>query len=318
MYRVTEYAGPAPVVNTEVVEARRPFEVHDESRAGPPPGGEILSGSVQNRQFFWDLTTGGAVQFGLMRSPGIETHDVSLGILRDAARRGRVRELGRLSLLGRSCTRFSYFQFRPAPLSPPTRREHVDPCVTDDGILLREDWMAVGKLARVREAVEVDTAPRFDDSRFFIGRTPEAGAAASAFASQQAVQEGKAPNGTVLRSRLPAGFTVDRRATVAGSGSGGGRPHTAYVESYLHDSEAAILEQGSVSGTDPPWLTDQGQKVPAGRFGQGRLLMFVDEVELRAWNPAKGPAGRVEFVRIDAPSADLAVYLLRTLSAHRP
>ena len=314
VYRVTAYSGPTPAVSTDVVEARRPFEAHVVSRAGPPPGGDIQSGSVQNRQFFWNLTTGGQVQFGVMRGPGIETHDISLGILREAARRGRVKEVGRRTVLGRSCTTFSYFQFRPAPLGLPTRREHVDPCVTDDGILLREDWTLVGKLARVREAVEVDGAPRFDDATFFIGRTPEAGGAASLVTSQQAVQEGKVPGGTVLRPRLPTGFALDRLATVASSGGGGGPSHTSYVESYVRGSEAASVEQGAVSGGDPPWVVDEGQKVDAGRFARGRLLFFVDEVELRAWKSPKGPTGRVEFARVDAPSADIALYLLRTLS----
>jgi hypothetical protein len=314
VYRVTETTGPTPVVTTEVLDVRRPFEAREEERQGPLPGGDIQSGSVQNRDYFWELT-GDQPEFGLRREPGVETRDASLDALRDAVRRHLAVDRGGGTVLGHACRRFSYLQFRPPPLSAPNHDEHIESCVSAEGIVLDEVWTLKGRVARTREAVELDTSPRFGPDVFFLGRLPDASSATgSLVASQTAVADGKLPSRGFLRPRLPEGFAVDRQATV--TKVAGGNPVQYFAASYVRGSEVVVVLQGvtAAGGGALPWGVKEGQAVTVPRMPQARLVEFIDVVELRMWRPAANKDEGIEYFRVDAPSADLALYFGGTLS----
>jgi len=319
VYAISDLVGPGPEIHTEVLAVRRPFDERLEDRAGPPPGGEIRGGRVENRDLFWNLTEGGQPQFGVRRRPALQTHGVSSEVLTEAVRDGRAKRLGNRVVLGHPCTVFSYFAARPFALSPPTRVEHLDDCVSSDGVLLREEWTLQGRTVRVTEAVDLDTSPQFSADTFFIGRQPDTSSQAAALISrEQAVLEGQVPKGAVLRPRLPPGFALDRQATVLTSGSGGPGSQS-FIESFVRGAQAAVVERGVTGGRDPPWHTEEGDVTRVGGFDQARLVFFVDEVEVRAWQTSHGAGGvsSTRYVRIAAPYTDMALYMASTLAVQK-
>jgi hypothetical protein len=301
VYRVDDVAGSSPLVSTERVEVRRPFDSRVEQWEGPPPGTAMRSANVSNRDALWTLDENGAVSFAVRRVPAVGSRGVSRAALDAAARSGNARVAGRETILGRACTRFVYREpYKPA--EPATPKERAESCVTSDGLLLKEAWTFAGKLARVVEAVEIAAPADLPDERFFVGQPlPETEVSRLASANL-VVDEGSAPAGH-LTARLPRGFVSSRKATASQPGAVGA-PGQTFSQSYVRGTELVVVDQ-SVPPSSPAWDPREGDPIKLGTRG-GRIVFYADRVEVRM------RTGTVD-ARVTAPTRELAVYVARTL-----
>jgi hypothetical protein len=305
VYRLTETAGQEPLIQTEVLEVNRPFQARTETRQGAPPGGEILTAAITNREFFWTLRAGSEVSVGLRRAPGMAHRDISVRVLREAVKAGRARYLGGGRELGRSCLRFVWGDMRPSAIVPPKAHERVESCVSMDGILLREEWYLQDRLVVTRRAVEVDTAPTLDPAHFKEGDTPDPASSASQLASStQVFTENRKLETQPPQPSIPAGFAPDRKGTLFDSAGGQGIPRNSYFESFVRGVDVITVEQGSLQSARPPWTDTEGLPLSRRSIGQGRIVFFADHIEMRYWRRPSNE--KTDYVRIQAPSSDLA------------
>jgi len=311
VYEVRETAGAEPVVTTEVVEVRRPFDARVETWAGPRGSGDLLALTVTNREHLWHIQQGGKVEFGIVRQPGTAHRDASLVALRDAVEGGAAKESGRSRFLGRDCVRFVYRDTRPSPLSTATATDRVESCVTPDGIALREEWTFRDRVVLTWQAVEVDTSPRLTNASFLMDRTPGSsrdGESPSQPPTGQAVERGNRLGTAVADPRLPEGFVRDRGATLFDSGTGGTAPREAFFESFRRRHEVVVVEQGRTAADGPPWSDAEGSDLDVAEFASSRVVYFQDRVELRMVLEEPDAEGRLRFVIVRAPSLALARY----------
>lgn len=314
VYGIEDMAGERPSYRTEVVEVRRPYDGRLENRSGLPPGGEITSGKISNREFGWQLDDGGDLQFGLRRPSGGPTRDVSYASLRDAADADVIVTGGRGEALGRDCTWFVFEDPFPEPLAPPTEDSRVEACVDPAGVVLREAWTIHDKVARVIEAVSfVGTPPPTE--RFLEGKVPEGKdvtqpEALDVVRSQVVVGDdvgGRRPN---LVVREPSGWEQDRDAQVVQASATGGATQFASL-TYLRDRELVVVEIGLRPSYDPTWEWTEGRTIEVAGVTKSRVMFFGDHVELRVLRDEG-------FARINAPTRAIAVAFAEGLEQRRP
>jgi hypothetical protein len=309
VYRVEERTTRTPRISTEVLEVRRPYGARVELRPGKPPGGRITTGNVSSREFFWQLDDGGALQFGVRRVPMGPLRDASYTALRDAAAHRVIDAVGTSEVLGRRCVWFAFSQPAPQPLAPPTEGSRVESCVTPSGIVLLETWHLGGRTARIVQAVRLRTAAPAK-TRFLEGRRPESEPLSQpetlsllrgAFVVSEDAQV-DAP----IEVRAPRGWRSDRHAVAAQSLGGTSRATQIVIDSYLRGPELVVVERGAHPSMQPSWPVEEGAHIDLGSLGEGRLVSYVDRVELRA-------VGNLGFVRVTAPSRRVALDFVRGL-----
>jgi hypothetical protein len=304
VYRVEDSAGPETRILTSVVAVRRPYEARLESREGPPPGGNVLSATVTNRNHQFALSGGDQEDYGFEVSPATAPQTYAVGALRAGVEAGVAADSGEDVVLGERCTRFVYLKGGTEPLAPANDSQRVESCVTGDGILLREAVTLGGRRVRLAEAVTVERSAAFPPETFFTGRKPVRG---SPFSAQQIVAEGKAPGDVkLLLSAVPPGFHLDRRVTVQRSGGPGSPPRLFYNEAFLGGPELVVTEQFVQQGVGPPWPAEEGTPQDLGGRRTGRLVIHAGSVEVRLEK-------RGTHARVFAPRLDLALYCARSM-----
>lgn len=309
VYEVEERTVGKATQATWVLEVRRPYDARLETRARRPPGGDVVTGQVTNRDFLWQLDRDGALRFGVRRSPGIPVRDGSYAALTEAADRGVIESHGGGSYVGRECTWFAYRDPFPQFLRQPNRDSRVEACVDGAGIMLREVWTIGGRGVRSIEAVEVvDSAP--PSSRFLIGKDPSKvevlqPEAEKLLRSQFAVSEGGERDPSV-GFRAPRGWKRDRRSVVA-TGLGTSTATQALVETYLRDGELAVVERSVDKSHKPTWSGTEGDRVDAGPIGNGRMVFFPDHIEVRV-------SGSYGYARVTAVTFESVLAFARRLS----
>lgn len=312
VYRVEDRSRPQVRVTTEVVEVGRPYDGRLETRSGRPPGGEITSGQVTNRDYFWQLGEQGVPHFGVRRIPAGPARDVSYGALLDAVRGGVVDALGAGRIAGRRCTWFASGEPGPQRLEPATAEGRIESCVDRSGMLLSEVWVFGGKAARIVEAVSVSTrvpSPRrFLNGKDLRSETLQRPDALRLIQGQFVVDE-DADVDLPTAIRAPRGWRRDRRA-IASTASGGGRATQFLSETFVSDGQLVVVERGTHPALRPGWPVDEGGRIDLGTLGAGRVVYYADRVELRL-------IGNLGFVRVAAPSQRLAVEFARGLRAIR-
>ena len=303
VYGVEDRAGQRPTYRTEVVEVRRPYGGRLENRSGRPPGGEITSGKISNREFGWQLDDGGDLQFGLRRPSGGPTRDVSYAALHDAADAGVIVVGGRGEALGRNCTWFAFEDPFPEPLAPPTEDSRLESCVDPAGVVLREVWTIHDKVARIVEAVDFE-AHRPPASRFLEGQVPEAKDvtqpdALDVVRSQVVVGDDVGGRRPELAVTPPSGWERDRDAQVVQASATGRATQFASL-TYLRDHELVVVEIGLRASYEPTWQWTEGGSIEVDGAMTSRVLYFGDHVELRVLRDEG-------FARINAPTREIAV-----------
>lgn len=311
VYSIVDRAVAKPHTRTQVVEVRRPYDARVEERAGSPPGQDVTSGQVSNREFSWQLEEGGRPQFGWRRPPGGAGRDISYGALRDAERAGVIDAVGQGVALGRRCTWFASENPFPQVLAPPTRASRVETCVDAAGVMLEEAWFVGGRLARTIEASSVRIG-RPDPERFFEGVKPSTRnvsqpEAMGLLSAQYVVADDVDVRAPRLRFTAPAGWRLDRRSAVVEATPVGGQPSERLAVSYRMGSTLVVVELALQPDLQPSWPSTEGEKVAVGD-NDGRLAYYSDRVELRMLT---GPSG---FARVIAPDRALATAFARRVS----
>lgn len=322
VYRIEDRSGDDSVVSAEVVEVRRPYGSRIERREGSR--GSIRSGQVTSRRHLWQLEERGRLRFGVLRPPGGPARDASYTVLREASRAGIADAVGSDVVLGHSCSWFAYRGPAPDPLAPPTKDDRVEACVDAAGVVLREVWTIGGRLARVIEAVDLtEQVPK--KSRFLEGKDPATQNVAEPEAGElirTSTLVADVPHGReVLPLRLtpPTGWRADRTAVVATTPGGSSQPIQFLAEAYVRDGHVrggagdadglVVVEISSSPRFAPPWATDEGSRINIGA-GEGRLVYFVDHVEIRLLSA-------IGFARVKAPSRAIAFEFVRGLQPAR-
>ncbi len=307
VYRLEDRTTRPARFATEVLEVRRPYDGRLETHAGTTPTGQISTGQVTNRNAFWQLSVGGDLQFGIRRMPGGPVRDSSYAVLREAARAKTAVALGAGSVLGRQCGWFAFGNPTPNRLIRPNSQSRVEACVDPAGIMLLEVWHVRGVVARIVEAVSVST--KRPARRVFLYdkdplkekvRQPDA----VKLLRQQFVVDDDAKVKSPIEVRAPKGWRVDRSAVA--SQSTGSAVTQVVAESYRRGNEIVVVERGVHPSLRPTWPVDEGDPIDLGRLGDGRVVYFLDRVELRL-------VGEAGLVRIAAPSLRVALSFARRL-----
>jgi hypothetical protein len=275
--------------------------VRVEHRDGAPPGGAVVSGSVVNRTERVTLPEGFKA-FATPLTLALEPQVFSRPALSAAVAAGVAEERGGRSVLGQRCTTYLYRHSGSEALRPGDAQEHVESCVTPDGIMLREAVSVAGRQVRVAEATAVDRAPRFGPDEF---ATP--GEIAATVSATERVTEGR-PSGAALHATAPAGLRRDRQLTDARQ-EGDAPLMPFYLDSFTGGGEFAVVQQLMLRQTAiSPWSADGGSRVALGDGRSGDVLYHTGFVEVQT------TVGGFP-VRVLASRLELALRMAGTLRA---
>lgn len=309
VYRIEDASGSSTAVKTEVLEVVRPYNARADLRAGTSSQGRVESGRISNREYLWNLDRSGNVTVAFRRAPDGAIRQASATSLHDAVLAGLAEPRGLETRVGRRCNVFAFARPAPQPLAAPTRDEFVEICLTPDGMVLSESWVFRGRKARASSAVSISLAES-EPLRFFVGQEPPTTEAGRLLGGSVVVQDDATPPVVAAEFNPPSGFLLDRKAIVSYQ-SGQDRGRQSLVETYLSDDVLAVVERATVAGGSVPWEPSQGKGIEAGPLGKGRIVYFVDRVEVRF-------TGDWGFARVSAPSRELALRLAGRLSAASP
>lgn len=297
-YKVDDTAGPTPQVSTDIIQVALPWNGVLEHREGPPPGGTVLSSTVQNQRFSFNAAQG-STGFATRRIPGLLTTLPSREVLELAEANGLIDRGGVATIVGESCTGWKYHSVN-RPLAKPTAEEGVDACVTDDGIALREAITLRGKVVRVAEAVRIERNPPVTAETFLTNRDPGAGGDTALLETEQQVTEEHQSGRDIVKVTAPQGFQVTRQVTVLRQPGPSAPPISLYVQAFEAGTELVTTEQVTLGA--PTWSADEGTPVELGGKRKGRVVYRTGWAEIRV--SIKGKSIRVMASR---PAVALAV-----------
>jgi hypothetical protein len=305
VYRIEDTAGPQTQVSTDVVQVAEPWNGLLEHRDGPPPGTTVLSSTVQNQRFTFN-TAQTSTGFATRRIPGALTTAPSPEALEAAAAAGLIERSGDATVAGEPCTRWTY-KASNAVLAKGTPDEHVESCVTADGVSLREAITLRGRVVRVAEAVQVDRNPPVTADTFQTGRDPSTGGGTALLESEQQVTEGARSGKAIVQPGVPEGFRVTGQVTVDRQAGENSPPIKLYVQAFESGVDLVTTEQVTTPGS-PPWSVTEGQSVDLGDKRTGRIVYRTGWAEVRVTLGDKS-------VRVSSPRPALALAVARTLKA---
>ncbi|HVS41559.1 MAG TPA: hypothetical protein VMU20_04760 [Candidatus Dormibacteraeota bacterium] len=296
VYRVDDTAGPQHLVQTDVVEVQRPDRLRVEHRDGPPPGGAVRSGSIVDRSREVTLPEG-LVGFATPLTVALDTDLVDAPALRAAADAGRAQQHEQAVVHGERCTVYVYRHSGTEALAAADGADHVESCVTADGVLARQVITVAGRRARVAELTAVDRSPHF---RFDEFATP--GDVSPAASATERVIEGR-PQEKVVHGLAPAGFRLDRELT--DTRQEGDAPLLPYfVQSYAGGGEFVVVQQLMLrENAYPPWSASGATRED---LGEGRSADevyhtgYVEEQMMLDGYPVRVLASRPELARYAA------------------
>jgi len=303
VYRVDDTAGPQLQVSTDVIQVAEPWNGLLEHRDGPPPGTTVLSSTAQNQRFTINASQG-STGFATRRIPGALTTAPSPEVLEAAAAAGLIERSGDSTVAGQPCTRWTYKAANQV-LARGTADEHVEACVTADGVPLREAITLRGRLVRVSEAIQVDRNPPVTPDTFQTARDPGAQGDKALLETEQQVTEGRRTGKAIVQVTAPQGFRVTRQVTVNRQAGEGSPPITLYIQAFEQGSDLVTTEQVTTPGS-PPWPADEGQPVDLGGRRTGRIVYRTGWAEVRVAIGEKS-------VRVTSPRPALALAVAKTL-----
>ncbi|HEX6492720.1 MAG TPA: hypothetical protein VF112_04370 [Candidatus Dormibacteraeota bacterium] len=297
VYRVDDTAGPQHLVQTDVVEVQRPDRLRVEHRDGPPPGGTVRSGSVVNRARAVTLPEG-VVGFATPLTIALDTDVADMPALRAAADAGRAQQHEQAVVHGERCTVYVYRHSGTEALAAGDGVDHVESCVTADGILAREMITVGGRRARVAELSALDRSPHFPFDEF---ATP--GDVAPASSATERLIDGRPSGEKLVRGRAPTGLRLDRELT--DTRQEGDAPLLPYfVQSFSGGGEFVVVQQLMLrENAYPPWSAS----APVHEdLGDGRTANevyhtgYVEEQMVLDGYPVRVLASRPELARYAA------------------
>jgi hypothetical protein len=170
-YRVEGHGGDEPVVTSDRLWVRRPWDSRLEVYAGDRPEGRPDAVQVAS---FGGFRAQGAdeAEVVVASPPGPAASDVRIaGALERALEDGRVELRERRRVLGRTCQVVrSATALATGDLRLPTGPDdHADTCVDARGLVLEEVLVSEGDVLLRRIATEVEIEPDLDDVSFEVG-----------------------------------------------------------------------------------------------------------------------------------------------------
>ena len=300
-YRVDDRAGTQPQVETDVVTVHRPGDVRVEHWTGAPPGVALMSGTVIDGRS--DLTLpDDARSYATPLTIAFTPELYSADALNAAVDAGKAEALGDDAVLGQTCTRYSYRHAGIEPLAKADDRDHVESCVTRDGILLREMVTVAGREVRSARAVSLDRKLAAPADYFAVGE----GEPSADVQATRRVIEGPPSDQQLVEAPAPHGFHEDRRLTDTRQEIDGPLL-PLYLESFVGGSELVVSEQYLYrSQNSLPWSTAGGSSVPLGPGRSGQVLYHTGAVEVQTIVDGFP-------VRVLAPRLQLARYVAGAL-----
>jgi len=164
VYRVEDGTQTPHEITTQILDVRRPLYAALLTRSGPPPGGDLTSGSVEQGGYTQISSSEGAIKAQQLQ-PDIATApgaDLRLEPALDlAVAAGQLQRSGTSHVLGRACTEYkSYDPLDSSNWKLPAPDGDVTSCVDAQGHLLSDVWLIHDKLVRSRTAVSFVTNPK--------------------------------------------------------------------------------------------------------------------------------------------------------------
>lgn len=303
VYRVEDTAGDERRISTDVIQVALPWNGLLEHRDGPPPGGEVLTSTVQNQRFTFN-TAQGSTGFATRRIPGVLTTTPSPEVLETAEKAGLVERLGDATVAGEPCTRWGY-RGTDKVLARGTPEERVEACITGDGIPLREAVTLRTRLVRVAEAVQVDRNPPVTPDTFLTARDPGTEGDKGLLETEQQVTEEKQSGDGVVEATAPKGFRASRAVTVLRQAGAGSPPISLYLQAFESGPDLVVTEQVMTPGS-PPWSADEGTAVDVGDKRTAKVVYRAGWAEVRVSVGGKS-------VRVTSTRPAVAVAVAKTL-----
>lgn len=299
LYRVEDRAGGGTSVSTEELWVRRPFEGRMEVRRGAPPGTMVVTTTIT--QFARELKQAGGTEDLLV---AVEPQPPPGDLRLDQPTLDAALASGLLTfqdeereVTGRTC-----HVYRTPTRSPGGEEEGDarDLCVDRAGLVLAEDIVIEGRVARRREAVEVDIDPGLDDSLFEItAELPglQAGTGnitevtpASRVPDAVSYELPEGPEGFSRRGRFafsPASSTLETLAEVSPVRLVG------ILEVWTDGADYVAVWNGGADNEDDPFRDDpRARSVDLGAPGKGELVVTL------AGSEARADLGEGRFVRV--------------------
>jgi len=177
--------------------------------------------------------------------PGPPSGDYHLdAVLPDLLHRHLAVRLGPRTVAGQACVDYRTGGPLGDAFSAPTADEHADLCVTDDGILLREDWWRNGGSLRSTVATSLERGP-VDSSLFTV---PDAQPVDSTFVPDrvQPFSIRQLPHDTArfwLAAHPPWHLQLTRRYRAQANLSGAGSGAVTTLDVYQHGDVAVVVSQ---------------------------------------------------------------------------
>lgn len=277
-YRVEGYGGDEPVVTSDRLWVRRPFESRLEVYDGPDPSGRpsaVQVGSLGGFRAEGDRRE--AVVVAAL--PGPPASDVRVApALADALDRGRAQLVEWRTVLGRRCHVVrSAAPFASAELAVPARDgDHTDTCIDARGLVLEELVLDGGRPLLRRIAIDVDEAPDLDGVSFETGeRTLEVDEGGGFVAE---TEPGSRVPGRFFEASAPPGFRwVGRFAVVPPQperftdATRRAERVTLISDVFVDGTDVVVLDQGGTLGAVDPFPDLDGVVVDVGGFGRASL-----------------------------------------------
>ncbi len=240
----------APIVNTEKVWVRRPFQSRIETWTGKPPGKQRLD---YRQSIFGTLTSVSprAAPLNVAISPSLATGDLRIDIaLRDAVRRHVVVVRERRRVYGRECQ--VYRAGGPITAGDLVAYSskgdtYTDICVERHGIVLEEWWISKGKLLRRRAATSLHLGGALSSSLFRID-VPE-GDPAQRGAITRVPEDATASLWTLPAA--PEGFrslgryVVARPTSSSNAFGGDSLPTVSTTDAFVRGPDLVVIDQNA-------------------------------------------------------------------------
>lgn len=235
--------------------------------------------------------------------PGPDAHlDVALPV---ALRQHLVERAASGTVLGKPCT--VWRSLRPldgADFAPPTATEHTTSCVSDDGVVLRDDWQQRGSRLRAREAVGFGSAPRLTDGELLGGQPTPLPAELASYSITPSTEAELTRLIPVPDPAPPAGLHSDRAVAVLEVDHSSGTARITQEGAVLtwvgHGHLVQARWRRALLGAPLPAPTT-GAAVALGRLGSGRLTPLLTGLQVEVL----GPGGLLLTVKSDLPEDQL-------------
>ena len=286
-YRIATVDGPEVRRTSERVVVRRPWSSRLEQFDAETPGGGPTVLEVGS--FGLRLTGTGPTPLIVALPPGMAPADVRLDTLAEVEQRGFVDRRERRRLDGRECQvlRTADGLFASALTAAPSDdADHIDTCVTADGITVEEAFVQDGRISRIRTLTSYEPVAA---EVFAIDGEPVG--ASDGGGSIQRLTDSSAYPGTMLEAPAPpSGFTKRGRYAVVPPQAENftdptreGAIVAGVADVYERGLDAVVVDQGgTLRGVDPfPAPAEGATTLDLGPLGRAEVFVSLRMNELR-------------------------------------